>query len=543
MDPSQVEVLHTQNALHKLTVSDLREFIRLKAIQAPSNAKKVELIASVSEFLASEESIETLAQESNTVAVAEEEVPAKDTRTASKNRAGSQVDDTEGSVAAVGRKSRKRGAGAAKDREASGVVLAGEDAQDAVSPQRRSTRSRKDSLSRPAEEPPALSKANEVGEENGRPKRARRQSTGSPETAKKPPPLKRKPKTGVLSLTQAQSTVEVTEVQSDVVDGALVEKKRTKKTTVARGFGLKGDVGKVEISQSEESWSHLVHKKAEPDWIAYNPGLMRPPPPKGPFKKVVGWNVAGLRAVLKLERRWFDEIAEKERPDVICLQETKIQEKDIASVEEGLLPGYHKFWATSSAKLGYSGVALFSKEEPLSVRYGLGIPSLDAEGRLITAEFADFFVVSAYVPNSGDGLKRLEERTQVWDPALAQHLKGLEASKPVVLTGDLNVAHQEIDICNPDGNKRSAGFTVEERESFERLIMANGFVDTFRRQHPKAVGYTYWGYRFNSRASNRGWRLDYFVVSEKLAPLVHDSYTLPNVLGSDHCPVGLIVKT
>lgn len=312
------------SGLHLMRSLCFSHLCRLKEIKAPSNAKKVQLIASVTEFLVSKQGLESRAQNTAETAVNNGDSQNNEATT-SDNGAGSRIQDTDGSVATVGRTPRKRGAGTAKGREVSGAGLGGEDTKSTTLPQRRSTRSRKEVLSQPSEEPPALSEANEDGEESVPPKRARRQSAGGPEVVKKPPPLKRKPKTVGLKSTAAQSTVEVTEVKSDVVDGALVEKKRQKKTTVTRGYGLKGDVGKVEISQSEESWSHLVHKKAEPDWIAYNPGTMRPPPLKGPFKKVVGWNVAGLRAVLKLERRWLDEIAEKERPDVICLQETKIQ--------------------------------------------------------------------------------------------------------------------------------------------------------------------------------------------------------------------------
>uniref|UniRef100_A0A803MAK5 Endonuclease/exonuclease/phosphatase domain-containing protein n=1 Tax=Chenopodium quinoa TaxID=63459 RepID=A0A803MAK5_CHEQI len=214
------------------------------------------------------------------------------------------------------------------------------------------------------------------------------------------------------------------------------------------------------------------------------------------------------------------------------------QEKDVETVRD-LLEGYeNSFWTCSIAKAGYSGTAIVSRVKPLSVKYGLGIADHDTEGRVVTAEFDSYYLLCVYVPNSGDGLKRLE----------------LEKSKPVILTGDLNCAHQEIDIYNPaciislnwqpnpQGNKRSAGFTMEERESFEKNFLSQGFVDTFRIQHPNVVGYTYWGYRHGGRKTNRGWRLDYFLVSGSIADSVHDSYILPDVNGSDHCPIGLVIK-
>ncbi|KAI5396538.1 hypothetical protein KIW84_062671 [Lathyrus oleraceus] len=257
-----------------------------------------------------------------------------------------------------------------------------------------------------------------------------------------------------------------------------------------------------------ETWAVLAHKKPQKDWIAYNPRTMRPPPLSRDtkFVKLLSWNVNGLRALLKLEGFSALQLAQREDFDVLCLQETKLQIK------------------------------------PLSVRYGLGISDHDSEGRLVTVEFDTFYLITGYVPNSGDGLKRLSYRVTEWDPALSNYLKELEKSKPVVLTGDLNCAHEEIDIYNPAGNKRSAGFTDEERKSFETNLLSKGFVDTFRRQHPGVVGYTYWGYRHGGRKFNRGWRLDYFLVSESLVDKVHDSYILPDVIGSDHCPTGLVMK-
>ncbi|KAK7278953.1 hypothetical protein RJT34_23994 [Clitoria ternatea] len=310
----------------------------------------------------------------------------------------------------------------------------------------------------------------------------------------------------------------------------------------------------VEVTQLEEisttatqtePWTVLAHKKPQKGWIAYNPRTMRPPPldRATKFVKLLSWNVNGLRALLKLEGFSALQLAQREDFDVLCLQETKLQEKDIEEIKRRLIDGYeNSFWTCSVSKLGYSGTAIISRIKPLSVRYGLGISDHDSEGRLVTAEFDTFYLISGYVPNSGDGLKRLSYRVIQWDPSLSNYLKELERSKPVILTGDLNCAHEEIDIYNPTGNKRSAGFTDEERKSFATNFLSRGFVDTFRRQHPGVIGYTYWGYRHGGRKNNRGWRLDYFLVSESIADKVHDSYILPDVTGSDHCPIGLVVK-
>ncbi|PQQ13012.1 DNA-(apurinic or apyrimidinic site) lyase chloroplastic isoform X3 [Prunus yedoensis var. nudiflora] len=199
------------------------------------------------------------------------------------------------------------------------------------------------------------------------------------------------------------------------------------------------------------------------------------------------------------------------------------EEKDVEDVKRSLIDGYeNNFWTCSVSKLGYSGAAIISRIKPLSVRYGIGISDHDSEGRIVTVEFDSFFLITGYVPNSGDGLRRLSYRINEWDPSFSNYMKELEKSKPVILTGDLNCAHQETDIYNPAGNKRSAGFTDEERQSFASNFLSRGFVDTFRRQHPGVVGYTYWGYRHGGRKFNRGWWLDYFLVSESIADKVHD---------------------
>ncbi|XP_021724212.1 DNA-(apurinic or apyrimidinic site) lyase, chloroplastic-like [Chenopodium quinoa] len=334
-----------------------------------------------------------------------------------------------------------------------------------------------------------------------------------------------------------------TSVETSDVSG----KKRTTKRKVAAGSASVHVEVSQEVNESsyeKEPWTRFAHKKPQKGWVAYNPKTMRPPPltRDSNVVKLLSWNVNGLRALLKLEGFSALELAQREDFDVLCLQETKLQEKDVETVRD-LLEGYeNSFWTCSIAKAGYSGTAIVSRVKPLSVKYGLGIADHDTEGRVVTVEFDSYYLLCVYVPNSGDGLKRLSYRITEWDPSLSQYVKELEKSKPVILTGDLNCAHQEIDIYNPAGNKRSAGFTIEERESFEKNFLSQGFVDTFRNQHPNVVGYTYWGYRHGGRKTNRGWRLDYFLVSGSIADRVHDSYILPDVNGSDHCPIGLVIK-
>ncbi|XP_002975564.2 DNA-(apurinic or apyrimidinic site) lyase, chloroplastic [Selaginella moellendorffii] len=308
----------------------------------------------------------------------------------------------------------------------------------------------------------------------------------------------------------------------------------------------------VSSEKSASPWTLLRHKKPKPDWIAYDPSTMRPssPPSEKNLVKVISWNVNGLRACMKRKNELEEEgsvlarLANSEDFDVLCLQETKLQEKDVEAIKQKILGGYsNSFWTCSSSKLGYSGCALISRIKPVSVTYGLGISQHDGEGRVVTAEFDTFFLVSVYVPNSGQRLERLTYRTTEWDPAFSTYLLELEKRKPVIVTGDLNCAHEEIDIYDPDGNKRSAGFTCEERTSFQTNFIDKGLVDTFRKQHPLAVGFTYWSYRSNARPQNKGWRLDYFLVSQGLVSNVADSYVLPQLDGSDHCPIGLIIQT
>lgn len=248
--------------------------------------------------------------------------------------------------------------------------------------------------------------------------------------------------------------------------------------------------------------------------------------------KLVSWNVNGIRACC--EKGFLDFFQEADA-DIFCLQETKLQAGQI----ELALEGYHQYWNYAQKK-GYSGTALFSKKEPLSVTYGIGIEAHDTEGRVITAEYETFYVVTVYTPNAQEGLKRLAYRME-WEDAFRSYLKQLEAGKPVIFCGDLNVAHQEIDLKNPKTNQKNAGFTKEERGQFTALLEA-GFVDTFRYFYPEQEGiYSWWSYRFQARSKNAGWRIDYFLVSDSLKPYLKDSCIYTQVPGSDHCPVGLIM--
>lgn len=246
--------------------------------------------------------------------------------------------------------------------------------------------------------------------------------------------------------------------------------------------------------------------------------------------KLVSWNVNGLRACLG--KGFLDYIA-AENPDIVCLQETKLQPEQ--AVFE--LDGYHRFFHSADKK-GYSGTAVLTKEEPLSVTYDFGDDIHRHEGRIITAEYAEFYLVCCYTPNSQDGLKRLDYRMQ-WEDDLRAYLKELDAKKPVVYCGDLNVAHTEIDLKNPKSNRQNPGFSDEERAKMTQLL-DQGFVDSFRALYPDAVGaYSWWSYRFNARANNAGWRIDYFIVSERLRERIREAAIRSEVYGSDHCPVVL----
>lgn len=246
--------------------------------------------------------------------------------------------------------------------------------------------------------------------------------------------------------------------------------------------------------------------------------------------KMISWNVNGLRAAVG---KGFVEFFLEQQADIFSVQETKLQEGQITLD----LPGYEAYWNFAKKK-GYSGVAVFTKIRPISVAYGIGIEEHDQEGRVITLEFEEFYHVTVYTPNSQDKNARLAYRME-WEEAMLSYLKGLDTKKPVILCGDLNVAHNEIDLKNPSTNKRSAGFTQEERDKMTQLL-ENGFVDTFRHFYPDATGaYSWWSYRFNARKNNAGWRIDYFIVSKRLVPALQDAKILSDVLGSDHCPVAL----
>ena len=246
--------------------------------------------------------------------------------------------------------------------------------------------------------------------------------------------------------------------------------------------------------------------------------------------KFVSWNVNGLRACVG---KGFTDFFAAQDADFFCLQETKLQKGQIQMD----LPGYHQFWNYAQKK-GYSGTAIFAKEEPISVTYGVGVEELDMEGRLITLEYENFYLITCYTPNAQQGLARIDHRLK-WDEAFRRHLKRLDEKKPVIACGDLNVAHQEIDLKNPASNRGNAGFSDEERESFGKLLDA-GFTDSFRHLFPDATGiYSWWSYRFNARANNAGWRIDYFVVSDRIADKITATPIHSDVLGSDHCPVGL----
>ena len=246
--------------------------------------------------------------------------------------------------------------------------------------------------------------------------------------------------------------------------------------------------------------------------------------------KLITWNVNGLRACLG---KGFLEFFKEMDADAVCLQETKLQPHQI----ELDLPGYHIYW-NSAEKKGYSGTALITKTEPLTVTYGLGIPEHDTEGRVITAEYEDFYLVCCYTPNAKEGLARIDYRMQ-WEDDFRAYLMALDQKKPVVLCGDLNVAHEEIDLKNPKTNRGNAGFSDQERGKMTTLLQS-GFADSFRALYPDKTGaYTWWSYRFNARKNNAGWRIDYFIVSERLLPRVKDQIIHADVTGSDHCPVEL----
>ncbi len=250
--------------------------------------------------------------------------------------------------------------------------------------------------------------------------------------------------------------------------------------------------------------------------------------------KLISWNVNGLRACLG---KGFSQFVQGELPDLLALQEVKMEE---GQAEIPLPPGYYQYW-NSAEKRGYSGTAVFTRREPLSVTRGMGLQRHDREGRLLTLEYPDYWFVTVYTPNAQQELARLDYRME-WEEDFRAYLLGLDQTKPVILCGDMNVAHQEIDMKNPGPNRKNPGFPQEERDKFTALLEA-GFVDTFRHFYPERTGaYSWWSYRFRAREKNAGWRIDYFLASSRLVPRLEDSLIYSQVTGSDHCPVGLLLK-
>ena len=253
--------------------------------------------------------------------------------------------------------------------------------------------------------------------------------------------------------------------------------------------------------------------------------------------KLISWNVNGLRAVIN---KGFKDFFNNIDADVFCIQETKMQEEQIDNNINEIFKEYNTYW-NSAEKKGYSGTAVFSKVKPLNVTYGIGVPEHDKEGRIITLEFDKFYLVNCYTPNSKRELERLDYR-MIWEDEIRKYLIQLNTIKPVVMCGDLNVAHEEIDLKNPKTNRKNAGFTDEERNKMTELLNA-GFTDTFRYLYPdKTDCYSWWSYMFHAREKNAGWRIDYFIVSNSLKDKIQESYIFSDVMGSDHCPVGLDLK-
>lgn len=248
--------------------------------------------------------------------------------------------------------------------------------------------------------------------------------------------------------------------------------------------------------------------------------------------KFISWNVNGFRACLN---KGFEDFFKAEDADFFCIQETKMQ----PGQAEFLTPDYHQYWY-SAEKKGYSGTAIFAKHEPISVTYGLGIEEHDHEGRAITLEYENFYLLCVYTPNSQRELTRLDYR-MTWEDALREYMQKLDSKKPVIYCGDLNVAHQEIDLKNPKTNHHNAGFTDEERNKFTELLDA-GFTDSFRYLYPEKIQYSWWSYMFHAREKNVGWRIDYFIVSDRLAPKLNEATIYTDILGSDHCPVGIEIE-
>jgi exodeoxyribonuclease-3 len=261
--------------------------------------------------------------------------------------------------------------------------------------------------------------------------------------------------------------------------------------------------------------------------------------------KIIAWNINGIKSILKKED--LINLINTEDPDIFCLGEIKISCPFIETKEElnnKLKEKYYNYWSPCKTRNGYSGTAIFSKKEPIDIVYGLNINNTeyDEEGRVITCEFKKFYLIHVYTPNSGEGLKRLDFRVNTWDKMFIKYINKLQEKKPIILCGDLNVAHKEIDIKNSKTNLKTAGFTLEERDSFDILLTKLNIIDTFRYLKPSEIKYSYWSYRFNSREKNIGWRIDYFLVSEKILKKVENSDILTDIYGSDHAPIKLEIK-
>ena len=255
--------------------------------------------------------------------------------------------------------------------------------------------------------------------------------------------------------------------------------------------------------------------------------------------KIISWNVNGLRAILKT--KYLYDLLIEENPDILCMSETKLGSDNI---ENTIFDNYkYKIWHNSKIKKGYSGTAIFLKEKPLNINYGLKFKNneYDNEGRLITVEFNDFYLINVYTPNSGEALNRLDERINTWDKIFRNYIYKLQKNKPVIICGDLNVAHKEIDLKNPKINLKTAGFTIEERESFDLLLKKCNLLDIYRNIYSDKIEYSYWSYRKNSRNKNIGWRIDYFLLSKELKNNVKNINILTNIFGSDHAPIKLII--
>jgi exodeoxyribonuclease-3 len=252
--------------------------------------------------------------------------------------------------------------------------------------------------------------------------------------------------------------------------------------------------------------------------------------------KIISWNVNGLRAMMKKQN--LIDLINEENPDIFCLGETKLNE------ELDIFTDYNSYWSHCQVKNGYSGTVIFTKKKPKNIIYGLNVDNIehDLEGRVITCEFSKFILIHVYTPNSGELLKRLDYRINTWDIAFTKYLNILQSKKNVILCGDLNVAHHEIDLKNPKTNLKTAGFTVEERQSFDLLLNKTDMIDSFRYLHPETIKYSYWGYKFNCRKRNCGWRIDYFLLSKKLIKKIIKSDILDDILGSDHAPIILELK-